>query len=177
MKQERTYKTVEVKAKSGRVYRRPPNTPAPKFRGQRFTLLKDDLAQIRLELTEAEYRQAQEAIKDMAKAFAVGPVSVPDAIIAAAQVSLHVMHSGKFSPRPADDVVILKKRKSAGRPVEFKGGRANVVLKLPAHTAALLHARYEDYCVLCEVQELPRTGPVWAAFLHGVQVIRQALEK
>ena len=179
MKQERIYKTVErISAKSGRVYRRAPHTPAPKFRGQRFTLLKDDLAQIRLELTEAEYKQVQKVAKDVSIAMGSRSLySVPETIIEAITVSQHVLNGNTFTQMRFATLIPLKlsDKKPAGRPVKFKNGKANVVLKMHYGIAMLLNEKYNDYCELNGVAELPRTGPVWAAFLHGVEVIRAAL--
>jgi hypothetical protein len=166
-----------VSKKTGKVYFTAIREPAPKFRGQRFTLLKDDIAQIRIELTESQYKQVQEAAKDVSIATGqYNMYSVPEVIVQAAIQSLHVLDGNSF---PQWKWVVngfkLSDKKPAGRPVEFKNGKANVVLKMHYGIAMLLHEKYNDYCALTDRSDLPRTGPVWAAFEHGCNVIREAL--
>lgn len=177
MEKQRIYKTIEVMAKSGRVYRRPPNTPAPKFRGQRFTLLKgpgEGWATTRLTLTRAQYEQVQEASADVARAVGHYPtLSVGDVIIMAAAVSSDVLAGRTFTP--AVSIWHETRKKLSGRRPKFKGDIVNVVLVFSPRLAEGLSGLYDRYCELNGVAELPRTGPVWAAFLHGVEVIRQAL--
>jgi len=176
MNTERIYKTIEkVSRKTGKTYRTTLRQPAPHFRGQRFTLKKSGLATIRLWLTQEQYEFAATATKDVARAWGVtGEISVPTAIVGAAQISLHILHGGKFE-LPTAPTGLLSVSGVSGRPPAFRGGGANVVLTLESHTAKLLSERYEAYCELSDAAELPRTGPVWAAFDHGLQVIREAL--
>lgn len=176
MNTERIYKTIEkVSRKTGKTYRTTLREPAPKFRGQRFTLQKSGLATIRLWLTQEQYEFSAEATKDVARAWGVtGEISVPTAIVGAAQISLHVLHGGKFE-LPTAPTGRLSVSGVSGRPPAFRGGGANVVLTLERQTAKLLSDRYEQYCELTGVDQLPRTGPVWAAFEHGCNVIREAL--
>lgn len=176
MKQERIYKTVEVMAKSGRVYRRPPNTPAPKFRGQRYTLLKgpgEGWATTRLTLTRAQYEQVQAAAPEVARAVGYHTLSVGDVIAISAAISKDNLLGHTF--HPAAGIWPEARKKLSGRLPKFKGDIANVVLILSPRLAEDLSGLYDRYCELNGVAELPRTGPVWAAFLHGVQVIREAL--
>lgn len=177
MKQERIYKTVEVMAKSGRVYRRPPNTPAPKFRGQRYTLLKgpgEGWATTRLTLTRAQYEQVQAAAPDVARAVGYPALSVGDTIAIASAVSVSALDGRMFTPA-ASEIWPNASKRPLGRRPKFRNDVANVVLILSPGLAGDLSSQYDRYCELNGVAELPRTGPVWAAFLHGVQVIREAL--
>ena len=165
-----------VSKKTGKVYFTAIREPAPKFRGQRFTLLKDDIAQIRLELTESQYKQVQEAAKDVSIATGqYNMYSVPEVIVQAAIQSLHVLDGDYRLEWMVNNRFKLSDKKPAGRPVEFKNGKADVVLKMHYGIAMLLHEKYNDYCALTDRSDLPRTGPVWAAFEHGCNVIREAL--
>lgn len=179
MNTERTYKTVEVKTKSGRVYRRtptPPTPPAPKFRGQRYTLLKgpdEGWATTRLTLTRAQYEQVQSAAPEVARAVGYPALSVGDAISKAAAISTDALAGRKFTP--VAGVWPETRKKLSGRRPKFKGDIANVVLIFSPRLAEDLSRLYDRYCELSDAAELPRTGPVWAAFDHGLQVIREAL--
>ena len=165
-----------VSKKTGKVYFTAIREPAPKFRGQRFTLLKDDIARIRLELTESQYKQVQEAAKDVSIATGqYNMYSVPEVIVQAAIQSLHVLDGDYRLEWMVNNRFKLSDKKPAGRPVEFKNGKADVVLKMHYGIAMLLHEKYNDYCALTDRSDLPRTGPVWAAFEHGCNVIREAL--
>lgn len=167
-----------VSKKTGKVYFTAIREPAPKFRGQRFTLLKDDIARIRLELTESQYKQVQEAAKDVSIATGqYNMYSVPEVIVQAAIQSLHVLDGDYRLEWMVNNRFKLSDKKPAGRPVEFKSGKADVVLKMHYGIAMLLHEKYNDYCALTGAAELPRTGPVWAAFEHGLSVIQAALAK
>ena len=176
MKQKRIYKTVEVTAKSGRVYRCSPNTRAPKFRGQRYTLMKvpNDLwATTRLTLTREQYEQVQAAAPEVARAVGYPALSVGDAISIAAAISTDELSGRKFSP--VAGIWPETRKKLSGRRPRFKGDIATVVLIFSPKLGDDLNSLYDRYCELFGISELPRTGPVWAAFLHGVQVIREAL--
>lgn len=178
MKKQRIYKTVEVEAKSGRVYRRPPNTPAPKFRGQRYTLLKipNELwATTRLALTREQYEQVQAASTDVARAVGYPALSVGDVISIAAAISTDELAGRTFMP--VSGVLPETRKKLSGRRPKFKNNIANVVLHLSPKLGEDLNSLYDEYCSLTGAAELPRTGPVWAAFEHGLKVIREALAK
>lgn len=176
MEKQRIYKTIEKVSADGKPYRRTPYKPIPKFRGQRFTLLKgpgEGWATTRLTLTRAQYEQVQAAAPDVARAVGYPALSVGDVISICAAISTDALAGRRFTP--VAGVWLETRKKLSGRRPKFKSDIANVVLILSPKLAEDLSGLYERYCELNGVAELPRTGPVWAAFLHGVQVMREAL--
>lgn len=176
MEKQRIYKTIEKVSADGKPYRRTPYKPIPKFRGQRYTLLKgpgEGWATTRLTLTRAQYEQVQSAAPEVARAVGYHTLSVGDVIAIAAAISKDNLLGHTF--RPAAGVWPEARKKLSGRRPKFKNDIANVVLILSPRLAEALSGLYDRYCELTGVSELPRTGPVWAAFLHGLSVIRDAL--
>jgi len=165
-----------VSKKTGKVYFTAIREPAPKFRGQRYTLLKgpdEGWATTRLTLTRAQYEQVQSAAPEVARAVGYPALSVGDAISIAAAISTDALAGRKFTP--VAGVWPETRKKLSGRRPKFKGDIANVVLIFSPRLAEDLSRLYDRYCELSDAAELPRTGPVWAAFDHGLQVIREAL--
>jgi len=165
-----------VSKKTGKVYFTAIREPAPKFRGQRYTLLKgpdEGWATTRLTLTRAQYEQVQSAAPEVARAVGYPALSVGDAISKAAAISTDALAGRKFTL--VAGVWPETRKKLSGRRPKFKGDIANVVLIFSPRLAEDLSRLYDRYCELSDAAELPRTGPVWAAFDHGLQVIREAL--
>lgn len=172
MKRER--KTVQVETCSGRVVWRTPKAPKPPKRIQRYRMRPNGFATVRLTLTREQYEHAKAASKVVAAAMGYARLSLPDAIVMVASVSAATLAGHEFRPFPTP-AQNLRGTKLPGRPPKFKDNKAAVILIMTMYLADELTSCYDRYAELRGVEYLPSTGPVWEAFLHGVEVIRAAL--
>lgn len=169
------YKTIKrISRKTGLPYRAAIRQSKPRARVQQCTY-REGLAVVRLLITKEQYEQVQAAAADVARAMGYAALSAPDTIVIAAAIS--TAHLSGTSFRPASDMAWAGSlNKPPGRRPIFQEGHANVVLKMSPGLVELLTEHYDTYCILAGgLEQLPRTGPVWAAFLHGVQVIRESV--
>lgn len=134
----------------------------------------DGFATVRLTLTKDQYQQAKEVSKVVAKAMGYAQLTLPDAIVMAASASVFALNGTEFRPATAQ-IKNLRGTKLPGRPPKFKNDKAAVILIMTTYLADELTSCYDRYAELRGVEYLPSTGPVWEAFLHGVEVIRAAL--
>lgn len=165
-------KTIKVISASGKEYYRRPYVPTPPPRRQRYTMLRN-LAVIRLVLTPEEYSQVKEAENAIGRAGGANvTLTTPDIIIGAVQASLRVLQGNTLNIAGS---TYAPMKKAPGRPAHTCKGHVVVMLNVSEDIPLRLSKYYDKYCELEGVEAFPASGPIWAAFRHGVRVIKEAL--